>query len=279
MKHDHLVFTVVLMASISGPLSGQESVPESRAIGTGDSLHPRWQSFEPTYREHACPFPTAGFSDRPVSCGYVLVPEDRTDADSRLISLSVAKLSAIAGPWPAQAVVFLNGGPGGATLDELGERSGTFATGLPLPESEVILFDQRGTGYSDSEFCRGIRPSSRIGVAAAELRYRAALKRCLDEARTRGIAIDAYSTWHNALDIRDLRRAMSYDEWNLWGLSYGTRLARAALDVDPEGIRSVILDSALPKHSGQHWMRWGGPARSRRAALPRSAISMIVLSQ
>lgn len=47
-------------------------------------------------------------------------------------------------------------------------------------------------------------------------------------------------------DLADLRRALGYASWNLFGLSYGTRLALTALRDAPDGIRSAILDSAVP---------------------------------
>ena len=46
--------------------------------------------------------------------------------------------------------------------------------------------------------------------------------------------------------MRDLRRALGIPEWNLYGVSYGTRLALATMRDYPQGIRSVILDSAFP---------------------------------
>ena len=40
--------------------------------------------------------------------------------------------------------------------------------------------------------------------------------------------------------------ALGYDEWNLYGISYGTRLALTVMRDDPEGVRSMILDSVYP---------------------------------
>src|SRR5262249_54154422 len=43
-----------------------------------------------------------------------------------------------------------------------------------------------------------------------------------------------------------LMAALGYSEWNLLGLSYGTRVALTAMRDDPEGIRSAALDSPVP---------------------------------
>ena len=56
----------------------------------------------------------------------------------------------------------------------------------------------------------------------------------------------AYNTASNAADINDLRLALGYDQVNLWGGSYGTRLALGVMRDYPEGLRSVVLDSVYP---------------------------------
>ena len=72
-----------------------------------------------------------------------------------------------------------------------------------------------------------------------------ALAACADELRA--VAdLDAYHTAAIAADVEDLRRALGYEELNLWGTSYGTWVALAAMRDHPEGIRSVILDAPLP---------------------------------
>jgi pimeloyl-ACP methyl ester carboxylesterase len=69
---------------------------------------------------------------------------------------------------------------------------------------------------------------------------------CRQRLVREGIDLDAYNTVENAADVADLRRAMDIDEWNLYGVSYGTRLALETMRSHPEGIRSVVLDSVYP---------------------------------
>jgi pimeloyl-ACP methyl ester carboxylesterase len=52
--------------------------------------------------------------------------------------------------------------------------------------------------------------------------------------------------------LNDLRSALGYEKLNLWGISYGTRPALAAMRDYPEGIRSVILDSIVPIQVSQY---------------------------
>ncbi|WP_324276787.1 alpha/beta hydrolase [Blastococcus brunescens] len=72
----------------------------------------------------------------------------------------------------------------------------------------------------------------------------------LDECRQRlveeGVDFADYNSAASAADLEDLRVALGYDQWNLYGISYGTRLAQAAMRDHPDGIRSVVLDAAYP---------------------------------
>jgi pimeloyl-ACP methyl ester carboxylesterase len=61
-----------------------------------------------------------------------------------------------------------------------------------------------------------------------------------------GVDLAAYTVAEDAADVRDLRLALGYKTWNLIGMSYGTRVAMEAMRLDPTGIRSVVLVSALP---------------------------------
>jgi pimeloyl-ACP methyl ester carboxylesterase len=218
---------------------------------SADAVHERWASFEPRFQRHTCPRTDKKYDTSRVTCGYVLVPEDRTDADSRLIKLSVMKIAAAVDAQPELAIALLiPGGPGGPTIDffvdvmVLDEQFPAFGE-----RSDIIAFDERGVGYSEAELCRGITRPWLRGVPTfpdGEARFADDVRRCFREARDRGVAVDAYSTWHNALDVRDIRRALGYSQWNIWGGSYGTRLGQAVMQVDSGGTRSAILDAVMP---------------------------------
>jgi pimeloyl-ACP methyl ester carboxylesterase len=64
--------------------------------------------------------------------------------------------------------------------------------------------------------------------------------------RARGLDPAAFSTATNAADLADLRRALGYDRWDIYGASYGARLALEAMRRDPHGIRAATLENPLP---------------------------------
>ena len=72
----------------------------------------------------------------------------------------------------------------------------------------------------------------------------------LTECRARLVADDVNPALANsaesAADVEALREALGYEEWNLFGISYGTRLALTVLQRLSGGGASVILDSVFP---------------------------------
>jgi pimeloyl-ACP methyl ester carboxylesterase len=241
-----LVLSTGVLSLVSISLAAQDVQIQRVPVVTQDpdTVHAVWQSFEPAFRQRTCPLEGPAMGPR-VECGYILVPEDRSNPESRLIRLAVLRVAA---EWDSeQATVFLAGGPGGPAIEGLAD--GVPITGedaLALAEhGDVIFLDQRGTGYSEARFCDNVGRGLG-GGPEQEADVRERLRRCLVDARARGIAVDAYSTWHNAHDVRDLRRALGHERWNLWGLSYGTRLAQAVVQIDRQGVRAVVLDSPTP---------------------------------
>ena len=75
-------------------------------------------------------------------------------------------------------------------------------------------------------------------------------ERCATELRGKGIDLSAYNTEASADDLDDLRRALGAEKISLFGFSYGTHLALAAVRRHPERIDRVILAGTEgPDHS------------------------------
>jgi len=173
------------------------------------------------------------------SCGYLSVPEKHAlygqPATEKNIEIAVIKLASSSSDKKADPVVYLQGGPGGnasASIEQVIE-SNTF-----IKNRDVYLVDQRGTGYSKPAlFC-----TEYSGEAGTPEQVQA----CKARLEKSGVALDAYNSVQNAHDFIQLRKALSIQEWNLYGISYGTRLATTIMRENSEGIRSVILDGMFP---------------------------------
>lgn len=169
-----------------------------------------------------CPFPELDG----VVCGYLTVPEDWSQPDGYTIELPVA----IINPDSGNPVVYLEGGPGGAAL--LGTDS--FLTSPVAEGRTVILFDQRGTGFAlPSLNCWELELLEDDDPVAA----------CRDRLLDEGIDLQMYNTAASAADVNELVKALGYDQVDLWGISYGTRLALTIMRDFPEIVRSAVLDS------------------------------------
>lgn len=209
------------------------------------------EPLEASFEASECAFEApAGFE---VECGYLAVPEDRDDAtNERVARLHVAIFdSESTNPQP-DPVVYLEGGPGGDALEAIPyvfeERFAPF-----LADRDLIMFDQRGTGYSQPSLdCPEYRELSLellddvLPLEEEERLFLESMEACRTRLVQEGVDLGAYDSAASAADLADLRRALGYEEWNLLGISYGTRLALTAMRDYPQGLRSVVLDSAYP---------------------------------
>jgi len=184
-----------------------------------------------------------------VTCGYLTVPENRTDPRSGTIRIAVAYLHSGSHDVLDDPIVELDGGPGQASL-----WSYAWWAGSPLLEHrDFIVFDQRGTGFSGPnldcpemvEPVWQILATNESPAVEGDL-VRAAQEECRDRLEASGVDLDGYDTIEIAADVADLRVALGVDEWNLLGESYGSAVAQAVLRDHPEGVRSVVLDAVMP---------------------------------
>ncbi len=203
-------------------------------------------------------------ADLSAQCGYVTVPEARSaasgsDASGRTLRIYVTLVKSL-NPEPApDAIVFLGGGPGGNSNSLLRYLHEPATQKLWLGQRDLIVFDQRGTGFSTpSLFAPEIEPMTNEAFLTddePELRAARFVTAAL-QARERfvraGANLTAINTPEIAADVLDVCRALGYAQVNLYGISYGTRPALAAMRDVPAIIRSVVLDSTVPIQVSQY---------------------------
>jgi len=117
-----------------------------QATASTSTATPEMPSYIATFEQADCAFEIPeGFQPK---CGYLIVPENRADPSGRMIRLHVAIFASTdANPAP-DPVIHLVGGPGGSALDAaqfILKRGGEDI----LKRRDYILFDQRGTKFSD----------------------------------------------------------------------------------------------------------------------------------
>lgn len=207
-------------------------------------------SYQPAFEPAPCAFPVPqGYSPE---CGYLVVPENRLRPDSRMIRLHVAIFRNRAGTANADPVVKLAGGPGSSGLETAGYILGKGMDAV-LDRRDFIVFDQRGTGYSqprlDCPERSAITPLLLGGTLSTEDSEQAileAFQRCRERLVAEGADLSAYNSAVSAADINDLRSALGYEKLDLYAISYGTRLALTLMRDYPDAVRSAVLDSTYP---------------------------------
>lgn len=173
-------------------------------------------------------------------CGTVRVPEARGHPGGRTLALRVVVLPARRHPAAPDPVVFLDGGPGrGAAAD----------AGYPASEldalrdtRDLVLVDQRGTGRSAPLDCAG--DEGRLGPQLAASFPVAAVRACRAALAARA-DLTQYTTAAAADDLAEVLAALGYRRANLWGGSYGTRLALIVVRRHPARVRSVVLNGVV----------------------------------
>jgi pimeloyl-ACP methyl ester carboxylesterase len=173
-------------------------------------------------------------------CGVLSVPEDPDAPDGPTVDLFVARVAALTATPRPDPLLVITGGPGESTVDFYLQLRGAFE---PVRrDRDVILVDQRGTGRSADGFRCSVPDDLALDTAGPEA-LEAFIPRCLEQlehdART-------YTTSVAVRDLERVREALGIERWNVYGVSYGTRVAQHYLRRFPERTRAVVLDGVVP---------------------------------
>jgi pimeloyl-ACP methyl ester carboxylesterase len=174
-------------------------------------------------------------------CGHLNVAENPEQPDGARLDLFVARIRALAANPAADAFTIINGGPGASSVSLYVDLSPAFA-GIHR-DRDIIIVDQRGTGRSAPLACPALEQAAQEFDVEA---VRRATTGCLDSLRELGRDPRFYTTSLAVNDLETLRQTLRYPAWNLYGVSYGTRVAQHYLKRFPDAVRTVILDGVVP---------------------------------
>jgi pimeloyl-ACP methyl ester carboxylesterase len=234
------VIALGMAALLSAPGAAADSPSASRLpTDPKASLAARpglaWEPFRFTPRGHA-----EVLAER----ARLVVPARHARPDGAVIPLNVVRLPALQRTAGRSPVVYLAGGPGGSALAAAqGPRWPIFEA--VRQTHDLILLDQRGTGQSaPPPPCP--HPASADPMVAQDhgarlVAVQQLAQRCL--AHWRGLGLDpaAYNTAESAADLLALQKALQVEALSLWGMSYGTHLALAALKQPGLAIDRLLL--------------------------------------
>jgi pimeloyl-ACP methyl ester carboxylesterase len=175
-------------------------------------------------------------------CLTLWVHENRAARVGRVIPLRIVVVPAPGRDRSPDPIFFLAGGPGQA------------ATGLVaypgIPKAmrsrrDLVFVDQRGTGGSNALTCPFYGPPQDVQSYFGPFLPVEKVRECRDRlARTADLS--QYTTSSSVEDLEEVRVALGYQQVNLIGGSYGTRLAMEYVRRYGQHVRTVRLDGVVP---------------------------------
>ena len=180
----------------------------------------------------------------PTLCGTYTVYEDRNARAGRSIDINVLVVKASGDNPEPDPVVYFEGGPGGSSVGTA--RFIVDLLSAVRQRRDLVFVDQRGTGGSGRLACdtplpggeTSLFPDDHIAACAVRLGEDADLR--------------LYATSIGVDDIDEVLGWLGYDKINLFGTSYGTRVALVFLRRHPERVRTTIVNGVAPPHVNVH---------------------------
>jgi pimeloyl-ACP methyl ester carboxylesterase len=179
-------------------------------------------------------------------CAYLIIPENRKKASSRMIKLPFIVLKSKNRDKKQDPYLFTTGGPGGTSLGWINgmQRSSV------IESRDCIAFEQRGTHFAipnlrSFELDTAIRESYRKNLNKDSM-WLEGVKRYKKKLEKKGIDLSGYNTDETVADIIDLLKVLKIDSVNLFGASYSATPMLEVLQKAPSKVRSIVLDSPLP---------------------------------
>ena len=166
-------------------------------------------------------------------CGTLQLLENPDDPKGRMLDINVTFIPAKHRQTAPDPLFIIAGGPGQAISEVFPLIAGGFKH--VLKDRNLILVDQRGTGKSNPLKCPvpdepGLSDEELVEIFSqcpkdldADLRF--------------------YTTGYAVRDLEAVRLALGYEKINIYGVSYGTRVALAYLRDYPDRVRSLVLDA------------------------------------
>jgi len=181
----------------------------------------------------------AGFPGLKAQCGILVRPLDPARPDAGVIELRVAVVPALTLEPLPDPLVPIAGGPGQSSIEFYAAYAHAFEQ--IRRNRDIVLLDQRGTGSSAALDCRMDEDVLKAQYSREEIIEDA--QKCLD-----ALPYDPrfFTTSVAVTDLEAAREALGYPKLNIYGVSYGTRVAQHFARRYPAATRTVILDGVVP---------------------------------
>ncbi len=195
--------------------------------------------------------------------GYLTVPENRSNPESRAIKVKFIRLKSL-NANPQEPIIYLEGGGGSCTWQA--ESPKDLTDWLPILEvADLIFVDRRGTDdrklihIQKGEFPKDFF----VSEEAATSYYQSFVKEGLQAFNEKEVDVFGYNLEDHAADIHALTNALNIDTYSIFGFSFGTSIGMTLLKLYPENISNAVFVSAdgpgqsfnYPSHLDKHFQK------------------------
>ena len=226
------VMGTLLLASCGGREKASFAIPAGAQAGELAGLEPC------TYKANKVEYDA--------DCGTLVVPENRGDPGSRLITLPLIRVGAL-GDHPAEPIFWLAGGPGNSNMKI------PLVKGL-IENHDIVMVGYRGVEGSVvlecQEMTRAVKGVGNDLLTEESIgAFGEAMTQCAGRLEAEGVDLDGYSIPEVVEDMEAARAALGYERINLFSGSYGTRVAMIYSWMYPDSLhRSAMVAINPPGH-------------------------------
>lgn len=157
------------------------------------------------------------------------------------IDLSIARIPARRQSARTDAFTLIAGGPGQSAIESFPSVSVAFRH--IMRNHDVILIDQRGTGQSEKLVCEEAPDSMGLDAEVDHEKMAQLARECRDSLQ---YDPSWFTTSMAVHDLENVRQKLGIEQWNMYGISYGTRVALHYLRRYPDSVRTLVLDAVVP---------------------------------
>ena len=192
--------------------------------------------------------------------GFLEVPENRNNPDSRTIKIKYIWLKSIA-EKPEVPTVFIAGGSGQSTWEAESPEDLTYW--IELLEVSDLIFVDRG-GENDKSLIHlwknDLPEDVLVTEEAAEQHYQQMVAEALPSFKAKGVDVRGYNIEEHANDINDLMTALGIERYSIFGFSFGSHIGMTAMKLFPDRIERAVLSGPdapnqafnFPRYLDQH---------------------------
>jgi len=177
-------------------------------------------------------------------CGSIQVAENPAEPLGKKIPVHFAVIPAAARIKTADPLFIFAGGPGQSAQLLAGQIGKVFNS--INRKRDLVFIDQRGTGESNGLECLMPGPNTPLEDAVKVETSLKALNLCRQQLIAQGQDLRWYVTHIAVKDFDAVRARLGLEKINIWGGSYGTRVALEYTRQFPSRVRSLVLDGVAP---------------------------------